>query len=59
MVVGYKILYDNSIGSLERQVVKLMKEGWVPAGGIATSKLDRGGSINKKWFYQAMQYSSD
>jgi len=46
---GYVILKHNEINDLELEVIKLMKDGWKPIGGV--SLLSKGSTV---FYFQSM-----
>lgn len=49
IIADYKVVSEDYLPTLEKEVNKLISEGWEPIGGISVSILDEG-----CWWNQAM-----
>lgn len=53
-LAGYKIQRADLLSDLEREVDALVKEGWIPSGGIVYVPFSAGNSNPMHGFYQPL-----
>ena len=52
-IIDYKILHDEYLERLETKVSQMMRQGWIPQGGVSLT-IDSFEDGNQLYFAQAM-----